>query len=83
MVAFAGLYYSVNKLGVRYGHSSEGGEGAINAGGEGGESENPPVMSLVGAEEGVDSFCGMDINNFMEGERYSHERRGYAVIVVY
>lgn len=64
---FAGLYYSVNKLGVYYGHNgvSPDEEGVIN-GGNGVPPESGFVVEDSG--EGVDSFCGMDVNNFMEGE---------------
>lgn len=59
-MVFAGLYYSVNKLGAHYGQVSEEGEGE--------SSGVPPEMLYVATDEGVESFCGMDINTFIEGE---------------
>ncbi len=66
IVVFAGLYLTVNKVGERYNHPIDGGSGGgggssgPNGGGEGGmEYENMADVS---------SFCGMDINNHMEGE---------------
>ena len=66
-MAFAGLYYGVNKLGVYYGHSDNGGE-VINGG-----NGVPPISTFAVEGEGVDSFCGMDVNSFMEGEKRSDE----------
>lgn len=59
-MVFAGLYYSVNKLGAHHGHVSEEGEGESSGG-------VPPEMIYVATDEGVESFCGMDINTFIEG----------------
>jgi hypothetical protein len=61
IVVFAGLYYSVNKLGAHDGHSSEEGEGESSGG-------IPPELNYVAMDEGVESFCGMDINTFIEGQ---------------
>ena len=60
---FAGIYYAVNKLGVYYGHQT-GGTEVINGG-----NGIPPsdTVNLAIEDEGVDSFCGMDVNSFMEG----------------
>ena len=61
---FAGLYYAVNKLGVYYGHNDVPEDGVINGG-----NGVPPGDTVFAVEgEGVDSFCGMDVNSFMEGE---------------
>lgn len=65
IVAFAGLYYGVNKLGVYYGHSDNGGE-VINGG-----NGVPPISTFAVEGEGVDSFCGMDVNSFMEALYFS------------
>jgi hypothetical protein len=60
-VVFAGLYYSVNKLGAHYGHVSDEGEGESSGG-------VPPELIYIATDEGVESFCGMDINTFIEGQ---------------
>lgn len=69
------MYYGVNKLGLYYGHGVDG-EGVINEGNgvpgtdvvpNDGVPPNYNLNFAVAGEE-VDSFCGMDVNNFMEGE---------------
>jgi hypothetical protein len=82
-VVFAGLYYAVNKLGVHYGRTDEPAipeDGVIN-GGNGVPPSSSYYSSLKSGEgvyvtegEGVDSFCGMDVNSFMEGEICNREK---------
>ena len=60
IVLFAGLYLAVNKAGEYYGNvpATDGGGGAgLSLGSDTGDAE-------------VASFCGMDINNHMEGESF-------------
>eukprot|EP00804_Cyclotella_cryptica_P007892 CCRYP_001444-RB/>CCRYP_001444-RB protein AED:0.05 eAED:0.05 QI:335/1/1/1/1/1/4/682/497 len=64
IVVFAGLYYSVNKLGVHYHNVSAESDGGSSGG-------VPPGMSFVATDEEVESFCGMDINTFMEAMYFS------------
>lgn len=72
------MYYGVNKLGLYYGHGVDG-EGVINEGnGVPGtdivpNDGVPPSYNINFAVEGeqVDSFCGMDVNNFMEALYFS------------
>ena len=64
IVIFAGLYLTVNKVGVYYDHGSAG-SGAIH--GEMNEAD-VDLTSLVEVSDEQSSFCGMDINNHMEGE---------------
>ena len=70
IVIFAGLYLTVNKVGERY--NSDG--GGVNPNGL-----DVSVREVTGGDNGMDmesdidmadvsSFCGMDINNHMEGE---------------
>lgn len=63
IVIFAGLYLTVNKVGVYYDHSD------TTHGGETTELMTED-LALGSGTSGVDepSFCGMDINNHMEGE---------------
>ena len=63
IVIFAGLYLTVNKVGVYYDHSD------TTHGGETTELMTED-FALGSGTSGVDepSFCGMDINNHMEGE---------------
>ncbi|KAL3797688.1 hypothetical protein ACHAWO_003698, partial [Cyclotella atomus] len=80
VVVFAGLYYAVNKLGVHYGHTDESAipeDGVIN-GGNGVPPSSSYYSSLKSDEGvyvtergGVDSFCGMDVNSFMEALYFS------------
>jgi hypothetical protein len=77
IVIFAGFYYAVNKLGVYYGHNDEGPistDGVIH-GGNGVPPDSAYLESSGGVYsdegEGVESFCGMDVNTFMEGESIS------------
>lgn len=62
IVIFAGLYLAVNKVGMYYGNSTNG--DAFTIGEEGGMND----LSLGAGAGDVESFCGMDINNHMEGE---------------
>ena len=63
IVVFAGLYLTVNKVGVYYGDSTNG-ENLLSL-----EAEEGSLSLGVGASDvGVSSFCGMDINNHMEGK---------------
>ena len=73
IVVFAGLYLTVNKVGERYnnhGDIDNGGDGSDGGGGGGpnggGEEGGMEYENNVMAD--VSSFCGMDINNHMEGE---------------
>ena len=69
IVIFAGLYLTVNKVGERY--NSDGG---VNPNGldvsvrevSGGDNNGILESDIDMAD--VSSFCGMDINNHMEGE---------------
>lgn len=69
IVIFAGLYLTVNKVGERYNSG-----GGVNPNGL-----DVSVREVTGGDNGMDmesdidmadvsSFCGMDINNHMEGE---------------
>lgn len=59
IVIFAGLYLTVNKVGLHYeGHKST----AINDG-----DGNGSFLATGGDDIEVPTFCGMDINNHMEG----------------
>lgn len=55
----------MNKLGVYYGHNAVPEDGVINGG-----NGVPPNSVFAVEGEGIDSFCGMDINSFMEGMCY-------------
>lgn len=69
IVIFAGLYLTVNKAGVYYG--DDGTNGANNLVLESINTAESDLSLEAGAGgDGVDvaSFCGMDINNHMEGE---------------
>lgn len=61
IVIFAGLYLTVNKVGMHYAESDTNGGGGGND------------MSLGSGTGDVDipSFCGMDINNHMEALYFS------------
>jgi len=70
IVIFAGLYLTVNMVGERY--NGDGGD--VNPNGL-----DVSVREVTGGDNGMDmesdidmadvsSFCGMDINNHMEGE---------------
>lgn len=72
IVIFAGLYLTVNKVGERYNNEGSGGGspngmdhvgGVTTGGGDGMEYD----LNMAD----VSSFCGMDINNHMEGELWS------------
>ena len=63
IVIFAGLYLTVNKVGERYNHGDIDGGG----GGGGGPNGEEGGMEYENMAD-VSSFCGMDINNHMEGE---------------
>jgi hypothetical protein len=79
IVIFAGLYLMVNKVGEHYNPAAVPADG-----GGGGENPptnyelTAETLAVAGAEGGVggdvimadvgSSFCGMDINNHMEGE---------------
>jgi len=66
IVVFAGLYLTVNKVGVYYGDSTNG-ENLLSL-----EAEEGSLSLGVGASDvGVSSFCGMDINNHMEALYFS------------
>ena len=70
IVVFAGLYLTVNKVGERYNHHADidgGGGGDGNPNGGGGGGPNGEGMEYENMAD-VSSFCGMDINNHMEGE---------------
>ena len=63
IVIFAGLYLTVNKVGVYY----NGGENDLILSSS--EVEKNSLSLGAGASDtDVSSFCGMDINNHMEGE---------------
>ena len=66
IVIFAGLYLTVNKVGVYYDHSD------TTHGGETTELMTED-LALGSGTSGVDepSFCGMDINNHMEALYFS------------
>ena len=66
IVVFAGLYLTVNKVGERYNHPIDGGGGGGGGGGPNGEEGGMEYENMDMAD--VSSFCGMDINNHMEGE---------------
>ena len=80
IVIFAGLYLMVNKVGEHYNPAADVPDGN---GGSGGNPPTmnyneltAETLAVAGAEGGEDvimadvgsSFCGMDINNHMEGE---------------
>ena len=81
IVIFAGLYLMVNKVGEHYNPAAAVPDG--NGGGDGNpptmnynDELTTETLAVTGAEGGGDvimadvgsSFCGMDINNHMEGE---------------
>ena len=72
IVVFAGLYLTVNKVGERYNHGDidggGGGDGNPNGGGGGGGPNGAEGGMEYENMADVSSFCGMDINNHMEGE---------------
>ena len=64
IVIFAGLYLIVNKVGVYYDHGSAGSSST-----HGDMTETKvDLTSLVDVSDEQSSFCGMAINNHMEGE---------------
>ena len=69
IVIFAGLYLTVNKVGERYNNQGDidGGGGGDGGGGPNGGAEGGMKYENMDMAD-VSSFCGMDINNHMEGE---------------
>lgn len=61
IVIFAGLYLSVNKVGMHY----------ADTGGEGGDGGGDNNVQLGDSDVDVPSFCGMEINNHMEALYFS------------
>ena len=59
IVIFAGLYLLVNKVGVYYDHGSTHGDMT---------ETKEDLTSIVDVSDEQSSFCGMAINNHMEGE---------------
>jgi len=73
IVIFAGLYLTVNKVGERYnngggGVNPNGLDVAAAVGGVVSGGDNNGIMESDIDMADVSSFCGMDINNHMEGE---------------
>jgi len=74
IVIFAGLYLAVNKVGERYNNGDNGGvnpnelDVAAAGGVIGGDNVDAETMENDINMLETSSFCGMDINNHMEGE---------------
>ena len=66
ILCFAGLYWTVNRVGERWFMEDAGGDGDNAV--MGGPSLDLNLFAADG-DVATPSFCGMDINTHMEGER--------------